>query len=270
MPLSIPSVRIALAEGRQLEELAEMLIKEGAEPIRCPMLSILDTPDEPAVRQWLQSLYAGQFEMVVFFTGEGVRRLKGFAERGGTLESYRESLSKTPILTRGPKPMMALREMGLIPWRIADAPTTEGVISTLRKESISGKKIGVQLFAPEQALFLEFLRESGAEVSTVLPYVYAPAADTDRVADLIDRIVRSEVDAIVFTSSPQIERLLDVAKERNGVDSLIAALQKICVASVGPIVSRTLEEHHIPITVQPEQGFVMKNLVQHIKRHFAK
>ena len=41
---------IALAEGRQLEELAQMLDKEGATTLRCPMVSILDGDPDSMVR----------------------------------------------------------------------------------------------------------------------------------------------------------------------------------------------------------------------------
>ena len=46
----------ALAEGRQLEELAQMLESEGATTLRCPMVNILDAPDVEAVASWLREL----------------------------------------------------------------------------------------------------------------------------------------------------------------------------------------------------------------------
>src|SRR5439155_18717547 len=55
---------IALAEGRQLEELAEVLEKEGATRLRCPMVSILDAPDPAPVLAWLRELIAGRFGYV--------------------------------------------------------------------------------------------------------------------------------------------------------------------------------------------------------------
>ncbi len=74
---------VALAEGRQLEELAEMLEKEGALPLRCPLVSILDAPDPAPVVAWLRELAAGRFDYLVLLTGEGLRRLLDFAERAG-------------------------------------------------------------------------------------------------------------------------------------------------------------------------------------------
>ncbi|MBI1833044.1 MAG: uroporphyrinogen-III synthase, partial [Planctomycetes bacterium] len=56
--MTLANRTIALAEGRQLEDLAAMLEKEGAKPLRCPMLSILDAPNEAPVLAWLDRLQA--------------------------------------------------------------------------------------------------------------------------------------------------------------------------------------------------------------------
>ena len=45
MTLPLQGRTVALAEGRQLEELADMLESEGATVLRCPLVSILDAPD---------------------------------------------------------------------------------------------------------------------------------------------------------------------------------------------------------------------------------
>src|SRR5262245_36701311 len=127
---------VALAEGRQLEELAQMLEKEGAIALRYPMVSILDAPDPAPVVAWLRDLAAGRFDVVILFTGEGLRRLLGFAEREGIREAVVAALGRTRLVTRGPKPVQALREVNLTPTLIAQAPTTEGVIATLRAEPL--------------------------------------------------------------------------------------------------------------------------------------
>src|SRR2546423_4514607 len=99
---------IALAEGRQLEELAQMLEKEGARTLRCPMIGMIDAPDEAAVVAWLRDLAAGRFAYVVLMTGEGVRRLLGFAERAGIRDAVVAALGKARTVVRGPKPVRAL------------------------------------------------------------------------------------------------------------------------------------------------------------------
>ena len=71
--MSLSTRTIALAEGRQLEELAQMLEKEGATVLRCPMVSILDPVDDGPTVAWLKGLIAKRFNLVVLLTGEGLR-----------------------------------------------------------------------------------------------------------------------------------------------------------------------------------------------------
>jgi uroporphyrinogen-III synthase len=260
---------IALAEGRQLEELATMLEKEGAATLRCPMLSILDAPDPAPVVAWLRELTADRFAHVVLFTGEGLRRLLGFADREGLRDAVVGALGRTRTVTRGPKPARALKEIGLTPTLTAAAPTTDGVIETLRGEPLRGQTVGVQLYAETNAPLLQFLTSAGATVSTVLPYVYAPQADAERVSDLIERMKAGTVDAVVFTSSPQVDRLYEVARERGLEESLRQGLQRTRVAAVGPIVAEALRGHGATVAICPEQGFVMKNLVRTIARELT-
>src|SRR5262249_45018599 len=162
--------------------------------------------------------------------------------------------------TRGPKPVRALKEVGLTPSKVAEAPTTEGVIAALRDEPVQGRTIGVQLYAPTNEPLVQFLRGAGADVRTVLPYVYSPAADGEQVANLIGRLAGGAIDALVFTSSPQVDRLYEVAAERGLEATLAEGLGRTRVAAVGPVVADNLRGRGARVDVCPEQGFVMKNL----------
>jgi uroporphyrinogen-III synthase len=113
------------------------------------------------------------------------------------------------------------------------------------------------------------LQGAGAAVRPVMPYVYAPAADADRVADLIARLARGEVDVLVFTSSPQADRLFEVAAARGLAADLRQGLSRTRVAAVGPVLAESLRQKGARADICPEQGFVMKNLVQQIKRAFV-
>jgi uroporphyrinogen-III synthase len=260
---------VALAETRQLEELAQMLEKEGATALRYPLLSILDAPDAVPVVAWLRELIADRFTHVVLLTGEGLRRLLGFAEREGLRDAFIAALTRTRTVTRGPKPGKALREIGLTPSVVADTPTTPGVIAALAREELHGRTVGVQLYSPENQPLTDFLNSAGATVRTVLPYVYAPATDAERVSELITKMASGAVDVVVFTSSPQVDRLYEVASERGLMDALQQGLARTQVAAIGPVVAENLRGRGAPVHICPEQGFVMKNLVQRICRTFA-
>src|SRR5262249_52969959 len=151
------------------EELAGMLEKEGATIVRCPMVSILDAPDPVPILAWLRDLAAGRFGYVVLFTGEGLRRLLGFAETAGVRDAVVKALACTRTVTRGPKPVRALKEIGLVPTRVVAEPTTQGVIAALREESLRGQTVGVQLYSESNPALVEFLEQAEATVQTVLP-----------------------------------------------------------------------------------------------------
>jgi uroporphyrinogen-III synthase len=266
MPLPLENRTIALAEGRQLEELAQMLEKEGARTVRCPLLSILDAPDEKPVLEWLQRLIAGKLDWVILFTGEGVRRLLALAERHGLRDAAIAALGRAQTITRGPKPVKAMKEAGLSPTVIAKTPTTEGVIASLRELDLRGKTVGVQMYSDANPPLMQYLQEAGAAVDPVQPYVYAPDSDGERVAELIQQMAAGQIDAVVFTSSPQVDRLFDVAAERQLTPTMHEGFMRTQVASVGPVLSEHLHARDVPVHIAPEHGFVMKNLVQQIKR----
>jgi uroporphyrinogen-III synthase len=257
---------VALAEGRQLEELAALLAAEGAEPLRYPLLSMLDAPDAGPVNAWLDGLIAGRLDLLVLMTGEAVRRLAGLAERGGRKDAFVEALGKVATLTRGPKPGKALAELGLKPTRVAPAPTTDGVIAALRGDALAGRAVGYTLYAVENPALDGFLRSAGAAPHPVLSYVYAPASDDERVAELIGRLAGGAVDWLVITSTPQVERLFEVAEGRGLGALLQAGLARSKVAAVGPVAAEACVGRGVRVDVCPEQGWVMKNLVRQMAR----
>lgn len=251
--------RIALPETRELDRLARMLETEGAETIRCPMVAIKDTPDPLPVEEWLWHF---PFDDLILYTGEGLRRLHGFARRFDIEAGFLNGLRTARKITRGPKPERALRELGLKSDLRAETPTTEGLIATLSVLDLRGRRAGVQLYpgAPE-ARFIGFLRDAGAQPDTVLPYVYASAADDRRVVELIDRMAGGGVDVIAFTSSPQVERLFEVAKSTQREETLQTALQATAIGAVGPVVAGDLQRRGFNVTITPDHSYFMKPLV---------
>jgi uroporphyrinogen-III synthase len=257
---------IALAEGRELEQLASMLEREGANAIRCPIFSIRDVPNQGPVVDWIRALIAGTFDFVVFFTGEGVRRLVASAEHAGIESEFIAGLARCRLVTRGPKPVKALREIDLAPSLIAETPTMDGVIATLQKLDLKGTSFGIQLYPDAHSKLSEYLESVGAKVRSIVPYVYAPKSDREQVAALIRRMAAGEIDAIVFTSSPQVDRLEEMAKELGLKEKLKSGWSKTKAAAIGPIVAENLRQRGVQVDICPEQGFVMKNLVRHIER----
>lgn len=250
---------IAIPETREAEIFAGLLERRGANVIRCPMVAIHDVPDPTPVLKWSGRLAAGDFDDLILLTGEGLRRILSCIERHepSLRSAFVEGLTRIRKITRGPKPAKVLREVGLRPDIAAERATTEGVIATLRSHDLQGHRIGVQLYGAElNRPLVQFLESAGAAVSTVAPYVYADAAEDQAVLELLERLTSGGVDAIAFTSSAQVERLITVASEQ----IVKSALDKTFVAAVGPIVADTLRRHGITPRLMPEESFFLKPL----------
>jgi uroporphyrinogen-III synthase len=250
---------VAVPETREIDVFATMLERRGAQVVRCPLVAIRDAPDPAPVLQWSRELAQGSFDDLILLTGEGLRRILGCIERNepSLKERFVAALSRVRKITRGPKPARALRELGMKPDITPERPTTEGVIASLQSLDLKGRRFGVQLYGTEpNRPLVEFLQGADAKVSTVAPYVYADAADDAAVMNLLTRLQAEEIDAIAFTSTPQVERLFAVAP----APTIINALARTVVAAVGPVVAETLQRHGVQARVMPEESFFLKPL----------
>lgn len=250
---------IAVPETREIEVFASLLERRGARVIRCPLVAIRDAPDPAPILAWSRRLAAGELDDLILLTGEGLRRILACIDRHepALRAPFITALGQVRKVTRGPKPAKVLRELGMKPEIAAERPTTDGIIETLRGVDLGHRRVGVQLYGTEpNRPLVDFLEDSGAVVSTVSPYVYADAADEQAVLDLVDQLRAGSVDAIAFTSSSQIERLIAVASEEDARSALTNTL----VAAVGPVVADTLRRHGIEARLMPEDSFFLKPL----------
>ena len=262
---------IAVPESRALDLFCRMLEDRGAAVWRCPLVEILDAPEPQPVLDWAAQVCAGELDDLILLTGEGLRRILGLLARTNEVQRalFVGELAKLRTICRGPKPARELRELGLKPGLMAAQPTTAGVIQTLSEQDLHGRVVGVQLYGtdPNQTL-QDFLNQAGAQPRPVAPYIYADQASEAEVAALIAAIAEQRVDAIAFTSAAQLRYLFRVARARQQQDALLAGLQRICLASIGPVVTEVLQGHGLQPTVQPDSQYFMKPLTNALVEHF--
>ena len=250
---------IAVAETRELDVFSSLLERRGARVLRYPLVQIVDAPDPQPVLRFVRSLIAAEFDDFVVLTGEGIRRLLRCVElhQPALRAPLLAALSTVRKITRGPKPVRALRELGLNADLPAGDPTTQGVIATLRTLTLRDRRIGVQLYGddPNRPL-IDFLEQAGAKVRCVMPYRYAEAASSQAIAELLSQMSAGKVDAVAFTSKAQVERLFRAAPDAE----VRLALSSTRVAAIGPVVREALALHGVEIDAMPEASWFMKPL----------
>ena len=121
--------------------------------------------------------------------------------------------------TRGPKPGKALREIGLEPQVTTEKPTSEGVAEMLSRVDLRGHRLGLQLYPDkDHGALIGAIKAQGAEVDTVLPYVYDAQAADANIVTAIDEMAEGRIDAIALTNLGQVRRLVEVARARGCED----------------------------------------------------
>ena len=259
---------IAVPESRELDVFASLLERRGARVWRCPLIAIVPARDPAPVLAWMRNLSAGGCDDLILLTGEGLRRLVRCADQhdASLRAPFVAAIARCRIITRGPKPARALKELGLSTTLAADAPTTAGVIATLSRLPLHSHRVGVQLYGLEpNTPLMDYLRDAGAVALPVAPYEYADAAADDAVRELLTAMESGQIDAIAFTSKSQVERLFRLA----GADSAARALNHTLVAAIGPVVASSLQERGIRVSAMPAAAFFMKPMATELVALFS-
>ena len=261
---------IAVPETRALDVLARALESRGARVRACPLIGIRDPEDFSAVDHWLGAVCEEWLDDLVLLTGEGLRRLVARADAIRLGASFRDALAACRTITRGPKPAAALRELGLKPALAAPQPTSDSVAELLGTLSLGGRRVGVQYYGEQPVPVLErVLGASGAEVLPVYPYRYADQADDAQVQALIRAMAAGEIDAVTFTSSPQVRRLFEVAAKSGLETTLREGLARVCVVAVGPMVAEALRARGARVDVMPVGSYFIKPMIRALEAHWA-
>jgi len=255
--------RILILETRAEAQFSRLLAEQGADVVQCPMFAIHDAPDPTPVEAWIRRYIDKPFDDVVLMTGEGLRRLIKLARERGLDQAFVAALAKSRKFIRGPKPGLALREIGLEQQQTTEEPTTEGVIAMLANLDLRGRHLGLQLYPDkDHSALIGAITAQGAVVDPVVPYVRdSKAADANIVAT-IDDMAKGRIDAIALTNLGQVRRLVEAAKVYGSEAKLREGLACTLIASIGPAVSGELQALGLRTDISPADGtYFMRPLV---------
>jgi uroporphyrinogen-III synthase len=264
--------RVLILETREEAQFSRLLSEQGADVLQCPMFAINDAPDPAPIEAWIRRAIERPFDDLVLMTGEGLRRLMKVVRRIDVERDFITALGKSRKFARGPKPGKALREIGLEPQMTTEKPTSEGIAEMLSRLDLGGRRLGLQLYPDkDHSALIGAIKGQGAEVDTVLPYVYDAKAADSNIVTAIDEMARGRIDAIALTNLGQIRRLIDTAKKHGWEAKLREGLAQTPIASVGPAVSDELASHGLAAAIYPaDEAFFMRPLISAMATALAK
>ena len=244
--------RILILETREEAQFSRLLTEQGADVLQCPMFTIHDAPDSNPIEAWIRRFVQKPCNDLVLMTGEGLRRLMKVARRIDLEQDFIAAVGRARKFARGPKPGRALREIGLEPQVTTEKPTSEGIAEMLSRVDLRGHRVGLQLYPDkDHSVLIRAITAQGAEVDTVLPYVYDAQAADANIVTAIDEMAQGRIDAIALTSSGQVRRLMEVAQAHQCEARLRDGLARTPIASVGPVVSDELKSHGLRTDIYP-------------------
>ncbi|HWB31439.1 MAG TPA: uroporphyrinogen-III synthase [Vicinamibacterales bacterium] len=259
--MSTPSFggrRVLAFESRRAKEIETLIATFDGRPSVAPAMREVPNDSDAAALELAHALAGGRFDAVIFLTGVGVRALVAAVDRAGLRESFLRALAQTHVVTRGPKPVAALRELHVPIWVNAPEPNTwRELIAALDAKAreaswpISGKRMAVQEYGVSNAELLDALRARGADVTAVQAYQWAMPEDVQPLRDAASAVARGEVDVVVVTSGVQFVHFWRVVQEL-GLESRVRdGLARAIIASIGPTASAELRRHHVEPTFEP-------------------
>lgn len=232
-----------------------MLERHGAEVWSAPALREVPIEAHPEADRFLDELEAGRIDVTILLTGVGTDALaKALAPRCPP-ERFAALLGRTRIVARGPKPVAALRRLGLTPELVAPEPNTwRELLQVLDgKIDLRGLRVAVQEYGRENPLLLSALSERGAELLQIPVYRWALPEDTAPLEAGIARVCDGRADAAVFTTAVQVDHIYQVAGEDRADDLTRALQERVLVTAIGPTAAAALGERGLPVDIQPVQ-----------------
>ena len=250
---SLQGLRVVSFESRRAKEMAELIRRYGGEPIVAPSMREIPLSENHAALELLPQLEAGKFDLLILMTGVGTRTLNEALRTQFPQERIVAALRRTTLVARGPKPVDALKELGLEPAFTAPEPNTwREVLATLSSRmDLSGKRIAVLEYGIPNPQLVAALESLGASVAPIPIYRWALPEDIGPLRAAMQKVLRAEADMALFTNGAQVEHLFKVAADDKADDGLRIALQKIVVASVGPVCTQVLEQFGLKPDLEP-------------------
>ncbi len=262
-------LRVLSFESRRAQEIAQLIRKNGGEPILAPSTREVETPNE-GEKKLIRGVLDRKFDAVIFMTGVGARALIHAAEAIASRDDLLQALRQTSIIVRGPKPAAVMRELNVpIALHVPEPNTWREIVKALdedpTKVPLKGRRVAVQEHGEPSPELYAALSERGAEVAAASVYRWEVPEDLEPLKNGIRSLAANEVDVVMFTSSVQYVHAARVADEIGLKDKFRAALSCALVASIGPTTSATLRENGIQADLEPshsKMGFLVKEAAE--------
>ena len=241
----------------QAGEFSSKLERLGARAYCCPTIEL--TPPESHAELDEAVLALDSFDWIIFTSYNAVKYFFGrLADHG--LDS--RALGRCRVCAVGPKTAAALVAFGIRADLVPNDYKAEGVVAAFADMDIAGKWVLFPRGDRAREVIPEELTRMGAQV--LAPVCYANRTPDDIPAESLRALEERRLDCVTFTSSSTVQNLASIL----GENRFLHLMEGVCVASIGPITTKTCRELGLEVHVEPAE-YTLDALAAELVAHFA-
>ncbi|PZE20417.1 uroporphyrinogen-III synthase [Paenibacillus xerothermodurans] len=242
--------RIALTGPRKAAELSVIVEKLGGIPLLRPAQGTVAV-ERPQLEAEIRQFLDHGADWIILTTGIGTEMLYEAAAGLDAADVFVERLKQTKIAARGYKTVRYLKSLGLTPTVRDDDGTTRGILRALQPYDLRECRVALQLYGDHAPQLVAWLKQQQADYYEILPYQHVPP-ELEVLDMLLSEIIGGQVDAVTFTSTPQVRFMMSYARRQGKADQLLAAFQSGTVAvAVGKVTAEALWDEGVERVVAP-------------------
>ncbi|MDO9118690.1 MAG: uroporphyrinogen-III synthase [Nitrospira sp.] len=252
----LSGIAVAAFESRMAVEMTRLIERYGGRPSVAPALRELPIQDNPTALRFGIRLIEGQVDVLVLMTGVGTTALFDILKSRHPMSSIMVGVKQCALVARGPKPVAALKALGISPTLIVPEPNTwVDVVSTLDEyRPVKGLRVAVQEYGNANPEFLEALTARGADVFPVPVYKWGLPEDLAPLRQVLADVVAGDISVMLITNAAQIDHVMQVLEQEGKVPLFREACKRIVIASIGPTASERLRHYDLPVDFEPSHG----------------
>ncbi|HEX5413116.1 MAG TPA: uroporphyrinogen-III C-methyltransferase [Terriglobia bacterium] len=227
----------------------------GAESIEIPAIEIRDPHSWQPLDRAIGRLQ--EFDYLLFTSTNGVAKFLGrLAACGRDVRDLKGLL----IGAIGPATAAELAATGIRADFLPEEYRAEGLIECLKGAEVRGKSFLIPRAKVARDILPRSLEERGARVEVVEAY---ETVQPDLAAGELERLLSPRPDAITFTSSSTLTNFVNLV-ENAGLRKI---LERLAIASIGPITSQTVRQHGLEVAMEAANSTV-DGLIEALQVYF--
>lgn len=177
---SFQGLRVAALESRRRDEFARLIERFGGTPFVSPSMREVPLGRNKEAVDFAYRIMTGEIGVVIFLTGVGFRHFLAAVEKHVDKQRLLDAMSDIVTIARGPKPVAAMREVGMQPTHRAPEPNTWREVLQLVDQSVpvANVNVGLQEYGVTNHSLIAGLEARGARVVNIRVYQWEFPEDT--------------------------------------------------------------------------------------------